>query len=154
MKLEVSFHPATVNPDIRVERLHCRLFTSSSAADSGSRSASPLPGTAAAECSSSSGLSSDLLLTLTGACMESEAVGEPVAFKCNVRTSTSKALQLRNASSTNWQLRPVIQNEFWSGAEFLQVSTVQGETSAVLQLSWEFSCASTQLSLHPHEVKP
>ena len=81
---------------------------------------SPGPG----DISSSAAQSSDLLLTLTGACVQSEAVGEPVVFKCNVRASTSKGIQLQNPSSTKWQLRPVIQNDFWSGAEFLQVSTV------------------------------
>lgn len=123
VKLEVSFHPTEVNSDIRVEHLPCQLYTSSTAVDGGSSSASAGSGSAAVDSCTRPGLGSDLLLTLTGACVDSEAVGEPVVFRCNVRTSASKAIQLRNTSSTNWQLRPVIQNEFWSGAEFLQVST-------------------------------
>lgn len=74
-----------------------------------------------ADVSSSAAHTSDLLLTLTGACVQSEAVGEPVVFRCNVRASTSKNILLQNPSSTSWQLRPVIQNDFWTGAEFLQV---------------------------------
>jgi hydrocephalus-inducing protein len=38
-----------------------------------------------------------------------------------VRSSTSKSIKLENHTSSNWQLRPVISNDFWSGAEFLQV---------------------------------
>jgi hydrocephalus-inducing protein len=109
VKLEVTFHPTAVNADIRVERIHCRLLNS---AGSGSSTADAAGGAAA---------SSDLLLTLTGACVQSEAAGE-LTFKCNVRTSTSKSIALSNSSSTNWQLRPAIKNEFWSGPEFLQVS--------------------------------
>lgn len=122
IKLEVSFHPTSVNSDIRVERLHCKLSSSAAAAEGSSRSASPALG-AAADIGGSS-VSSDLLLTLTGACIMSEAVGEPVQFRCNVRSSSSQVIQLQNNSSTNWQLRPVVQNEFWSGAEFLQVSSL------------------------------
>ncbi|WIA13448.1 hypothetical protein OEZ85_007028 [Tetradesmus obliquus] len=110
VKLEVAFHPTAVNADIRVERVHCRLLNSAPAGSGGS--AAELAGAAAA--------SSDLLLTLTGVCVQSEAAGE-LSFKCNVRTSTSKSITLSNSSSTNWQLRPAIQNEFWSGPEFLQV---------------------------------
>jgi hydrocephalus-inducing protein len=106
VKLEVTFHPTAVNADIRVERIHCRLLNSA--------------GSSAADAAGGAAASSDLLLTLTGACVQSEAAGE-LTFKCNVRTSTSKSITLSNSSSTNWQLRPAIQNEFWSGPEFLQV---------------------------------
>eukprot|EP00879_Flechtneria_rotunda_P018040 GHRR01018909.1.p1 GENE.GHRR01018909.1~~GHRR01018909.1.p1 ORF type:complete len:542 (+),score=201.99 GHRR01018909.1:696-2321(+) len=114
VKLEVSFHPTAVNPDIRVERLCCRMITSDApAAAEGSSKV-------AADSATAPGLH-DLLLTVTGACAASEAVGEPLVFRCNVRTSTSKSIQLQNPSSTNWQLRPVITNDFWSGPEFVQI---------------------------------
>jgi len=50
-----------------------------------------------------------------------------VVFRCNVRASTSKSIQLHNPSSTGWQLRPVIQNgDSWSGPEFVQVGVHDG----------------------------
>lgn len=116
VKLEVSFHPTAVNPDIRLEQLRCKLSGSAAVA------------AAAADASAAAGPATvslqklpDLLLTLTGACAATEATGEPVLFKCMVRSSTSKSIKLENPTSSNWQLRPVISNEFWSGAEFLQV---------------------------------
>lgn len=108
----MSFHPAAVNADVRVERLHCRLLTSSLAVEHG--------GSTATEADGAGMSSSDLLLTLTGACVECEAAGE-LTFKCNVRASTSRSITLTNTSSSSWQLRPVIENKFWSGPEFLQV---------------------------------
>jgi hydrocephalus-inducing protein len=117
VKLEVSFHPTAVNPDIRVEQLRCRL-TGSAAAPTAAADAS-----AAAAAPSALTLQKlpDLLLTLTGACAASEATGEPVLFKCLVRSSTSKSIRLENPTSGTWQLRPVISNDFWSGPELLQV---------------------------------
>lgn len=117
VKLEVSFHPTAINPDIRLEQLRCKL------------SGSAAPTTAAADASAAASSPAtvslqklpDLLLNLTGACAASEATGEPVVFKCMVRASTSKSIKLQNPTSSNWQLRPVINNDFWTGAEFVQV---------------------------------
>lgn len=41
--------------------------------------------------------------------------------RCNVRSSCSKSITLHNTSSSAWQLHPVIQNNMWSGPEFLKV---------------------------------
>lgn len=87
----------------------------------------------------------DLLLTLTGACAASEATGEPVVFKCMVRTSTSKSIRLDNPTSANWQLRPVISNDFWSGPEFLQVPAGS---------SAEYSLLYKPLTMTPGEGQP
>jgi hydrocephalus-inducing protein len=125
VKLEVTFHPTAVNPDIRVEQLRCRLTGSA-----GALAALPEPppaassgGSAGRQAPAPQALQTipDLLLTLTGTCSASEPVGEPVVFRCKVRASTSKALRLDNTSSANWQLRPIISHEFWSGPEFVQV---------------------------------
>jgi hydrocephalus-inducing protein len=118
VKLEVSFHPTAVNPDIRLQQLRCKL-SGSAAAPAAAADASAAAPAAAAPMSLQK--LPDLLLTLTGACAGSEATGEPVVFKCMVRTSTSKSIRLDNPTSANWQLRPVISNDFWSGPEFLQV---------------------------------
>lgn len=120
VKLEVSFHPAAVNPDIRVEQVHCKLSGSASVPPAAAGDASS-PTAAAAAAGASLQKLPDLLLTLTGACAASQPTGDPVLFKCMVRTSTSKSLRLDNPTSSSWQLRPVISNDFWSGPEFLQV---------------------------------
>lgn len=57
VKLEVSFHPTGLEPDIRADRIHCRIGE---------------PGT------DGSGL---LFLTLAGACVPSTLQPEPVTFK-------------------------------------------------------------------------
>lgn len=117
VKLEVSFHPTAVSPDIRVEQLRCKL-SGSAAAPTAAADASAVQ---AAPALVSLQKLPDLPLTLTGACAASEPTGEPVVFKCMVRSSTSKSIKLDNPTSSNWQLRPVISNDFWSGPEFLQV---------------------------------
>lgn len=116
VKLEVSFHPTAVNPDIRIEQLRCKLSGSAAALNaSADASAAGSPGAVSLQ------KLPDLLLTLTGACAASGATGEPIVFKCMVKSSTSKFIKLENHTSSNWQLRPVISNDFWSDAEFLQV---------------------------------
>jgi hydrocephalus-inducing protein len=114
VKLEVSFHPTAVNPDIRVERLQCRLLTPGPVLADGELSS-------AAAAAGGDTAASGLQLTLTAACAMPDAVAEPVVFRCNVRDSTSKSIVLHNSSSSSWQLRPVVQNDFWSGAELVQV---------------------------------
>lgn len=140
VKLEVSFHPTAVNPDIRVEQLRCKLSGSAAApAAAADASAAAAPGAVSLQ------KLPDLLLTLTGACAASEATGEPVVFKCMVRTSTSKSIKLENPTSGNWQLRPVISNDFWSGAEFLQVPAFG---------SAEYTLLYKPLTMTPGESQP
>ena len=44
-----------------------------------------------------------------------------MAFKAAVRGSLSQDITLANHSITSWQLKPVIQNDYWSGPEVLAV---------------------------------
>jgi hypothetical protein len=62
-----------------------------------------------------------LALTLTGACCATTAQPEAVAFRCNVRGSAAETVTITNPTGVAWQLRPIIQNDFWSGPEFLRV---------------------------------
>ena len=86
VKFDVTFHPTSVNPDISVERLRLKV-------EGGD----------------------DRFLTLTGACINTSAQPDVVNFSCNVRSSTSQTLTLSNPSSSSWQLKPVIQNDFFTG---------------------------------------
>ncbi|EFJ42226.1 hypothetical protein VOLCADRAFT_67248 [Volvox carteri f. nagariensis] len=92
VKLDVAFHPTEVNPDIRVDKVRLRV-------EGGT----------------------DCSLTLTGACIASAAQPEVVSFACNVRASANQSITITNASSSTWSLRPVIQNDFFSGPESLTV---------------------------------
>ena len=63
----------------------------------------------------------DSFLTLTGACSQSQAQATTLEFKAAVRGSASQSITLANPSVTPWQLKPVIQNDYWSGPEVLMV---------------------------------
>ncbi|GFH25491.1 uncharacterized protein HaLaN_23467, partial [Haematococcus lacustris] len=93
VRLDVTFRPQAVSPDIRVERVRCTV-------EGGS----------------------NLALTLTGACVTTVPQAEPVNFACAVRSSTTQTVNLSNPSSSPWQLRPVLSNDFFSGPEYVDVS--------------------------------
>lgn len=96
IKLEVTFKPLELSPDMRVDRL--RL-----AVEGGD----------------------DRFLTLTGSCIAQDPQGEVVNFTAPVREETTQALTLKNTTSTDWSLRPVVTNDYWSGAEFISVRAGQ-----------------------------
>lgn len=73
----------------------------------------------------------DSFLTLTGACSQTQAQDTVMAFKAAVRGSVSQDITLANHSLTPWLLKPVIQNDYWSGAEVLAVPA-GGEASYLI----------------------
>ncbi|KAG2489301.1 hypothetical protein HYH03_012133 [Edaphochlamys debaryana] len=93
VKLDVTFHPSAVNPDVRIDKVRLKV------------EGGP-----------------DQTLTLTGACIATAAQPEVVTLSCNVRASTSQAITISNPSSSAWSLRPVVQNDFFSGPESLAVA--------------------------------
>jgi len=92
VKLEVTFAPMALDPDIRVERIKCAV----------------------------EGVG-DLALTLTGSCAPQEAQEGKLAFATHVRQTTTQGVTIKNPGAKLWTLKPTIQNDFWSGAEFLEV---------------------------------
>lgn len=44
-----------------------------------------------------------------------------LTHRCNVRACATAPILLSNTTDTLWQLRPIIQNDFWSGPEFIKV---------------------------------
>jgi hydrocephalus-inducing protein len=66
------------------------------------------------------GLEQPLQLTLTGAAINDQVAGT-LAFSCCVRSTVSKNITIKNVTASDWYLKPVIQNSFWTGAEFLRV---------------------------------
>ncbi|PNH08880.1 Hydrocephalus-inducing protein [Tetrabaena socialis] len=92
VKLDVTFQPTEVNPDVRVDKVKLRVEGGEEA-----------------------------VLTLTGACIATTAQPEAVTLSCNVRASASQSVTISNTSSTPWSLRPVLQHDFFSGPESLSV---------------------------------
>ena len=58
-----------------------------------------------------------------------------------MRASVTKAVVLSNPTDAPWQLRPIIQNDFWSGPEHLRV----GGHSARLRCACCLLCPQRRL---------
>ncbi|RKO94829.1 hypothetical protein BDK51DRAFT_29881 [Blyttiomyces helicus] len=96
--LEITFHPMELNPDIRYENLTCTV-----------EGAQPL------------------FLTLTGMCISQPVHSEAIKFSANVRSSDTKPIQLPiNRTSTPWHIRPIIENDYWSGPEAIDIEPQEG----------------------------
>lgn len=97
--LEITFRPTEYNPDIRYENLTCKL----------------------------EGMQ-PLYLTLTGMCIPPPVHNEVVKFSAPVRQSDTKNISLTNRTSTHWHVRPIIENDYWSGHEAIDIEP--GQTKA------------------------
>eukprot|EP01135_Chromosphaera_perkinsii_P007876 Nk52_evm68s1020 gene=Nk52_evmTU68s1020 len=98
VSFEVNFHPEHLNSDIRYENIECKL----------------------------EGLPS-LFLTLSGMCIAQPPQSEIVKFNTPVRTKETKTIPLHNKTSSRWVIRPVIENEYWSGPECVVVESNKTE---------------------------
>lgn len=91
----------------------------------------------------------DSFLTLTGACSPSQAQAISLDFKAAVRGTSSQTITLANPSVTAWEIRPVIQNDYWSGPEILIVPS-KGE--AIYTVTYHPLSMSTETKLHEGSV--
>ncbi|KAJ1558923.1 hypothetical protein HK096_003058, partial [Nowakowskiella sp. JEL0078] len=96
ISLEITFHPAELNPDIRYEAIPCQIE-------------GVLP----------------LSLTLTGMCISQPPQNDAIKFSTAVRQSDTKGIQIQNKSSSAWHIRPIIENDFWSGSEIIDIDPGQ-----------------------------
>ncbi|KAI8803400.1 hypothetical protein BJ742DRAFT_498091 [Cladochytrium replicatum] len=101
--LEITFHPTEVNPDIRYENILCHIDSS-------------LPVT----------------LTLSGICVPQPTQTEIIKFSTPVRQSETKSVSLVNKSTSIWRLHPIIENDYWSGQEVLEIEAGQAGTYDVV----------------------
>ena len=92
-KLSVKLQPQHEAPDLRADGVKCAV----------------------------QGLKEPLTLTLTGSAVADSAVAGTLKFACAVRGTAAQAVSVQNSSPATWQLKPVVQNAFWSGAETLKV---------------------------------
>ncbi len=91
----------------------------------------------------------DSFLTLTGACSQTQAQATTLDFKAAVRGSTTQNITLANPSITPWQLKPVIQNDYWSGPEVL---TVPAGAEAAYAITYRPLSMSTPEKQHEGSV--
>ncbi|KAJ3106206.1 hypothetical protein HDU97_006839 [Phlyctochytrium planicorne] len=99
ISLEITFHPTEVNQDIRYENL-----------------VGQVEGT------------TPLYLTLTGMCVPQPIQNDILKFSTPVRQSDIKSIKLENKTSISWHIRPIIENEHWSGPESVDVEPGQAKT--------------------------
>ncbi|XP_073420426.1 hydrocephalus-inducing protein homolog [Dendrobates tinctorius] len=93
---DVVFHPAEIRSDIHYKNLLCCI--------EGGRM---------------------LALTLSGSCVGLPSTKEVVNFQCQVRSKQTQTIALSNKTNQTWNLRPVIDGEHWSGADFITVEAHQ-----------------------------
>lgn len=65
--------------------------------------------------------SEPMLLTLSGSGTEAESDGAAQSFSACVRQNDTKKIPIKNDSAFHWRVRPVIDNEYWTGAEIAEV---------------------------------
>ena len=69
--------------------------------------------------------SAPLRLTLSGSCQSMVPLKETIHFTAFVRQREAKGIPLANRTNQIWQLRPVIEGAYWSGAESFVVEPQQ-----------------------------
>ncbi|KAJ3408149.1 hypothetical protein HDU80_006663 [Chytriomyces hyalinus] len=94
--LDITFHPVELNQDIRYDSLVCQIEGAPS-----------------------------LYLTLTGMCIPQPIQNDVIKFSTPVRQSDVKSVKIENKTSTLWHIRPIIENDNWSGPEFLDIEPNQ-----------------------------
>lgn len=63
----------------------------------------------------------DQCISLFGSCIENVAEQTVLQFESHVREEDIKEISIANPSNHTWYLKPVIENEFWSGNDTLTV---------------------------------
>ncbi|KAJ3206444.1 hypothetical protein HDU82_004517 [Entophlyctis luteolus] len=101
--IDITFHPVDINQDIRYESLVCSV-----------EGAPPL------------------FLTLTGMCIPQPIQNDIIKFSTPVRQSDVKGIKIENKTSTLWHIRPIIENENWSGAENIDIEPGQSKVYDVV----------------------
>jgi len=119
--IEITFHPASVNRDIRYERVPIYV------------DGQP-----------------PLALTLTGMCVEADAEANALVFKSQVRQPSTQSVTIKNTSSGPWRILPVVQDEQWSGAESLEVPAGGSAEYVVTYCPMAMTKADEEGVMQPH----
>lgn len=96
LPLDITFHPSKPDPDIRYENLVCSIDGAPA-----------------------------LNLTLSGSCISQPVAKETVSFQAAARQSESKGVTLVNKTNSVWHIRPIFDNDNWSGSEQIDIEAGQ-----------------------------
>jgi hypothetical protein len=94
--IEVAFHPKDLNVDIRAENIPCKI----------------------------EGMGK-LYLTLSGMCIPQPNHLDTLKYSTPARTIETKSIQITNRSSNHWHICPIIDNDYWSGPQFIDIEPGQ-----------------------------
>ncbi|KAJ3023439.1 hypothetical protein HKX48_003133 [Thoreauomyces humboldtii] len=72
-----------------------------------------------------------LSLTLSGMGVPPPVQNEILKFMIPVRQSESKTIPVTNKSSTHWHVRPIIDNDLWTGHEMIDIEPGQSKASEI-----------------------
>lgn len=97
--LEITFHPLEQNPDIRADNIICKIEGSS-----------------------------NIHLTLSGVCIPQPTQADILKFTTPVRTPEMKSITLFNKTNSFWHINPIIENEFWTGPEIIDIEPGQSRS--------------------------
>jgi len=93
LTFDVVFHPLRISDDIRYDKIPLEL-----------EQGAPLH------------------LSLTGICSAQEPTGDPIPFSTAVRSTQTKSLPpISNPTDGAWNIKPVLDNDFWTGPEILEI---------------------------------
>ncbi|KAJ3074073.1 hypothetical protein HDU98_012192 [Podochytrium sp. JEL0797] len=70
------------------------------------------------------GVSKPLFL-VSGMCIPQPVQNDVIKFSSPVRQADIKSIKIENKTSTLWHIRPVIENESWTGADFIDIEPNQ-----------------------------
>nr|XP_006823299.1 PREDICTED: hydrocephalus-inducing protein homolog [Saccoglossus kowalevskii] len=103
VSFEVSFHPTEICQDIRYDMLRCEI-----------EGGKPLK------------------LVLTGMCVPCQPQKEVLHFNTHVRMKETKNLTLTNRTNQLWNLRPLIDGEYWAGADAITIEPQQSKAYEIV----------------------
>ncbi|XP_077982980.1 hydrocephalus-inducing protein homolog isoform X2 [Glandiceps talaboti] len=103
VSFEVAFHPKEISQDIRYDNLRCAI-----------EGGKPLK------------------LVLTGMCVACQLQKEVLHFNAHVRMKDTKNLSLVNRTNQLWCLRPVIDGEYWTGADAITIEPQQSKAYEII----------------------
>ena len=111
--LEITFHPSELSQDIRYENIACDVEGAQT-----------------------------LYLTLTGMCIPQPTQNDVVKFSSPVRSPDTKSITLVNKTNAVWHIRPIFENDIWSGPDIVEIEPGQTKAYDVTFLPIETNTSS------------
>lgn len=122
VNFDITFNPTELATDIRKENVKCFV----------------------------EGLEKPLTLNLTGSCVQIVPQKEVHNFETYVRQKDTKQITISNRTNLTWELKPIIEGEFFSGLESL---IVEPQSSSTYDVVYEpMSMTSTDGKRHSGSV--